>query len=257
MRKTLITIAVITLFSQQALAETKCNISLQHDLEVTPQQIQLSDDNKTLWRITPQGQLWIDNQAQTTNRQNQALLQRYQADIRSYAKDTAILVADAIELATDAVDQTLTELTGTTSAQFPAMKNALDDIRSSTDSIILKQGDNLYIRGSKLEQTKTMSAEFKGKIQQAVKESAGTMLLMAGQNMLNGEGSFEQRMNTFGQKMEQFGQNLEQRVSVQAKQLETRGQTLCQNLGKLNQTETELQQHFPALKKYDLIKVTP
>lgn len=233
-----------------AFADNSCSFSMQHDLEINPQYVILQQEKQELWRIDPTGQFWLDGKAVNPNRANRKLLQEYQQSVRQQTQQTVELVADALELAGTALDQVLTELTGLSLEQHPGVQQAMQQVRSSTEQIIIKDGSTLQIRGDKLSTLEqAFDKRFEEAVEQAITQSIGNILILAGKAMLGSEGSIEQRMETFSNRMEHFGEELGSRMEARAEVLEQRGEQLCEQFKKLEQLENRLQQHYPSMQK--------
>ncbi|WP_333608384.1 DUF2884 family protein [Arsukibacterium sp.] len=251
--KTLLMIGSL-LMAGQVNAHQQCQLQLNNDLLIEQQQVQLLSNNQPLWRINNDGQLWLDNQPVSTDADTRKLLQQYQQGVRQQAEETVYVVTEAMALAATAVEQVLTELTGKPLSKNKPMQQVLQNIQNSTDTIIVRRGEQLEIRGSQLQQLdKAFGPEFAAAIEQLVQESMGSILWQLGKAMMGGSGDFEQRMDAFGQRMEQFGEQLEQSMTAKADLLEQRGDALCQQLQQLEQLETAIQQRLPAMVQYDLV----
>ena len=234
-----------------------CNISFDKDLTINSSQVAMQDQGTELWRISDNGQLWLDGKAVETDSQTRALLQDYQAGIRSQTLETVALVEDALVLAADAVNSVLTELTGETLQQHPALQTALDKIRTTTAGVVERSGDTINVYGSRFDNIdQAFGPEFEQAIEEAVTSSMGSIFTIIGKAMASGEGTFEQRMEAFGQRMERFGEDLEARMDVQAQALEQRGDSMCTNLQQLDVLESQIQQAIPQMQQYDLIDVS-
>ena len=249
---------VLTSISTAVMAhdEHSCNVNFDKDLSINSQLVSMKDAGTELWRINNNGQLWLDGKAVTTDSNTQALLREYQAGIRTQTLETVALVEDALVLAADAVDSVLTELTGDSLQQHPALQTALDKIKTSTESIVVRSGDNIDIYGSRFDNLDdAFGAEFEQAIEEAVTNSMGSILMLVGKAMASGEGNFEQRMEAFGERMERFGEDLEARMDIKAQALEQRGDAMCSNLQALDTLESQIQQAIPQMQQYDLIEV--
>ena len=249
---------VLTSISTAVMAhdEHSCNVNFDKDLSINSQLVSMKDGSTELWRINSSGQLWLDGKAVTTDHDTQALLREYQAGIRTQTLETVALVEDALVLAADAVDSVLTELTGDSLQQHPALQTALDKIKTSTESIVVRSGDNIDIYGSRFDNLDdAFGAEFEQAIEEAVTHSMGSILMLVGKAMASGEGNFEQRMEAFGERMERFGEDLEARMDIKAQALEQRGDAMCSNLQALDTLESQIQQAIPQMQQYDLIEV--
>lgn len=235
---------------------SSCNVNFDKDLSINSQLVSMKDAGTELWRINNNGQLWLDGKAVTTDSNTQALLREYQAGIRTQTLETVALVEDALVLAADAVNSVITELTGDSMQDHPALQTALDKMKASTDSIVVRSGDNIDIYGSRFDSLdEAFGPEFEQAIEEAVTSSMGSIMMLVGKAMTSGEGNFEQRMQAFGERMERFGEDLEARMDTKSAALEQRGEAMCGHLQQLDTLENQIQQTIPQMQQYDLIDV--
>ena len=212
-----------------------CNINFDKDISITSELVSMKDAGTELWRINSNGQLWLDGRQVETDRDTQKLLKDYQAGVRTQTLETVALVEDALVLAADAVNSVLTELTGDTLDSHPSLQNAMDKIKTSTETVVKRNGDSVEIYGSRFDNIDdAFGEEFEQAIEEAVTSSMGSILMIVGKAMSSGEGNFEQRMEAFGEKMERFGEDLEARMESKAQLLEQRGDAMCANLQQLD-----------------------
>jgi len=236
--------------------EHSCNVNFDKDLSINSELVSMKDAGTELWRINSSGQLWLDGKAVTTDSNTQALLRDYQAGIRTQTLETVALVEDALVLAADAVNSVLTELTGDSLQQHPALQTALDKIKTSTESIVVRSGDTIDIYGSRFDNIdNAFGPEFEQAIEEAVTSSMGSIFTIIGKAMISGEGNFEQRMEAFGERMERFGEDLEARMDIKSSALEQRGDAMCANLQQLDVLESQIQQAIPQMQQHDLIEI--
>lgn len=258
MKRSLLASAVVLgTFSLNAMAHqnTHCNIEFENDLVINSSSVMLQDNGATLWQIDKDGQLTLNNKAVMVNNETRLLLRDYQAGIRSQTTDTIALVEDALIMASEALTTVVSELTGKTLDEYPAMQKALAKISDAANQVVVQDGDNTYLYGSRLENIdQAFGPEFEQAIEEAVSQSMGNIMMLVGKAMTSGEGSFEQRMEAFGQKMEKFGENLEAKMDIKAAALEQRGEAICSQVTKLDTLETRIQQQIPAMQQYDLFK---
>ncbi len=249
-----------TLFSSMALAhesDNNCSLELHDDLLIQGADVQLLRNETPLWRISDQGQLWINNQAVDTDAQTAALLQQYQAGLRSNAEDTVTLVADALGIASEALSRVMTQFDVDNGEAQANIDRALNKMRTNLDQIMLRSDNGIRINGSKMAGIDNgFDAEMSQAIEESVAEITGNALMLVGKAMSSGEGNFEQRMEAFGQKMDKFGDELEADMQVRGEQLEARGQQICSSLQQLDGLETQIQAKVPAMQQFDLIQVS-
>lgn len=249
---------VLTSLSGAVMAHdnTSCNVNFDKDLAISSAHVSMKDAGTELWRINDNGELWLQGKAVKTDNSTRVLLRDYQAGIRTQTLETVALVEDALVLAADAVNSVLTELTGDTLEQHPALQTAMDKIRASAAGVVKRDGDDIFIYGSRFDSIdEAFGPEFEQAIEQAVTQSMGSIFMIIGKAMASGEGTFEQRMEAFGERMERFGEDLEARMQSKSQLLEQRGDAMCANLQQLDALETQIQQLLPQMQQYDLIEV--
>jgi len=249
---------ILTSISTAVMAHdnSSCNVNFDKDLSINSQLVSMKDAGTELWRINNNGQLWLDGKAITTDSNTQALLREYQTGIRTQTLETVALVEDALVLAADAVNSVITELTGDSLQEHPALQTALDKMKAGTDSIVVRSGDTIDIYGSRFDNLdNAFGPEFEQAIEEAVTSSMGSIMMLVGKAMTSGEGNFEQRMQAFGERMERFGEDLEARMDTKSAALEQRGDAMCANWQQLDVLESQIQQAIPQMQQYDLIDV--
>lgn len=257
--KTLIATAIAASlsFSAFAVESQNCALQFKDDLVINPASVQLQRADQSLWLINSDGQLWLDGKAVTTDANTQQALQQYQQGLRGQAQETVLLVADALEMASDAISRVMTQFGSDNSGVQQGIDKSLAKLRGNLDQLVIKNGDEIRINGSKLHNADTeFSKEFEQAIESSMAEMTGSMLMMIGQAMSRGEGNFEQRMEQFGKEMEKFGEELEADMQSRGDALEQRGNAICQNLQQLDQLEQQIQQQVPAMTSYDLINTS-
>ncbi len=252
------TLSLSTLvYSNSAMAHSNhsCNIEFDKDLVISSRSVQLQDSGKTLWQISDEGQLTLHGKTVKVNNETRKLLRDYQAGIRHQTVETVALVEDALLMASEALTTVLNELTGKSLDDYPAMQQALAKINDAANQVVVQDGDNTYLYGSRLENIdQAFGPEFEQAIEEAVTQSMGSIMMLVGKAMTSGEGNFEQRMEAFGEKMEKFGENLEAKMDIKAAALEQRGDAICSQVTQLDALETQIQQQIPAMQQYDLFK---
>ncbi|MBV2130418.1 DUF2884 family protein [Arsukibacterium indicum] len=243
--------------SMNAMAHqnTHCNIEFDHDLVINSSSVMLQEQGATLWQIDKDGQLTLNGKTIMVNNDTRLLLRDYQAGIRSQTVETVALVEDALIMASEALTTVVSELTGKTLDEYPAMQQALTKISDAANQVVVQDGDNTYLYGSRLDNIdQAFGPEFEQAIEDAVSQSMGNIMMLVGKAMTSGEGSFEQRMEAFGQKMEKFGEELEAKMEFKAEALEQRGEAICSQVAKLDTLESRIQLQIPAMQQYDLFK---
>lgn len=256
--KTLIATALLSSISLSVAASSNnCSLQFKDDLVIAPQSVQLERADKQLWRINADGQLWLDNQKVSTDAKTTAALQQYQSGLRQQSKETILLVGDALQLASDAVGKVVAGFGVDNSQLKSSVDQAIGTLKTKIDHLVISNGDEIRINGSHMNQADgRLEAEFEQAMEQSMAQLTGAVMMTMGQAMMQGEGTFEQRMEKFGRKMETFGNEIEVEMESRGDALEQRGQAICHNLRQLDILERQIQAKVPQMAAYDLIDIT-
>jgi len=255
--KTLIATALLTSLSMSAAAADNCSLQFKDDLVIAPTSVHLERSEQQLWRINADGQLWLDNKKVSTDAKTTAALQQYQSGLRTQSKETVLLVGEALQLAADAVDKVVAGFGVENSQLKSSVDQAISGLKTKIDHLVISNGDEIRINGSHINQADgKLAAEFEQAMEQSIAQLTGAVMMTMGQAMMQGEGSFEQRMEKFGRKMETFGNEIEVEMESRGELLEQRGKVICQNLQQLDLLERQIQAAVPAMAAYDLIDTT-
>ena len=255
--KTLITTALFTALSLSATAADNCSLQFKDDLVITPNSVHLERAATQLWRINADGQLWLDNQKVRTDAKTTTALQQYQSGLRQQTQETVLLVGEALALASDAVGKVVAGF-GVDNRQLQSsVDQALSGLKTKIDHLVIANGDEIRINGSNINQPDgQLAAEFEQAMQQSIAQLTGAVMMTMGQAMMQGEGTFEQRMEKFGRKMETFGNEIEVEMESRSDAIELRGKAICRNLQQLDGLERQIQAAVPQMAAYDLIDTT-
>ncbi len=245
---------VMLLASGLSYASGQCALTLQDDLKVSPSVVSIQRGEQELWRIDTKGQLWLAQQKTNSNAQTQQQLKAYQQGIRTQVTASAALMDDSLQLARSVLDKNVQSVTGLSLAENPELQQPVEQLEQQLNQLVQRQGDTIYVYGSQLRSAdKNLAKEAEQKIQQAVARISGQMMLTLGQNALQSPGTATEKMQSFRTKMQNFGSQLKADMQKNSKNLQQRGQQICQQLKTLDQLEQQIQQQIPAMSPYDLI----
>jgi len=257
------TAIAVTLFSAAAFsgtvaAKSQCSLQFNDDLLINQQEVQLQRAEKSLWRISKDGALWINDASVDTDTQTRQQLAQYQAGLRQSAADTVVLVTDAAELASTAITRVIQQFGVDGTEQQRRIDQSLQSMRTSINKMINQDGETIRIYGSKLTHLdQGFADELSAAAEQSMQDVAGNVLIMVGQALTSHDGNFEQRMAAFSQDMDQFSEQLDAELEQQSSALEQRGQQICSQLQQLDQLEQQIQAQVPAMAAHDLINNDP
>ena len=249
-----ICVGSLLLVSSLTYASDQCALTLQDDLKVSPSFVSIQRGEQELWRIDTKGQLWLAQQKTASTADTQQHLKAYQQGIRTQVTASAALMDDSLQLARSVLDQNVQATTGMSLAENPELLEPVEQLEQQLNQLVQRQGDTIYVYGSQLRSAdKNLAKEAEQKIQQAVARISGQMMLTLGQNALQSPGSATEKMQSFRTKMQSFGSQLKADMQKNSKNLQQRGQQICQQLKTLDQLEQQIQQQIPAMSPYDLI----
>ncbi len=254
---------VSTLLSYQVWAEGKadqisfsgsssqCEVTLNYDVAVEPNKLVISKAQNELYRIELD-KLYVDGTEVALNAQQQQLVTQYATEVSKQLPEVIDLIHDAVDMATTTVSAILTPMFGdSVGAKVDTMMASLSE---RVDKEAYQQGDHFYLGATESSLEETFGKEFEREIEQLVQSSIGSLMMVLGSEMMNGDGeSFEQKMQAFSNKMEKMGQDIEVQLKQQSQDLEQRADTLCENFQQLAVLEKQLREQIPQLDKYPLL----
>lgn len=234
--------------SHKNYSDQSCNVNLEHSVKVTPQYIQVLNDQQSLYRITSDSELFIDGKEISLTPRQQELVEQYHALIQELAPQVAELVTQGLALANEAITTLFSEIFGDDQKMQQKLQIISDKFEQRLAPLINQQEGEYYLSKEHVDAAgDDLGEELEQEVKQLMKDSAGQMLMFIGKMMMMEDGDlngFEQRMEQFGRDMELKGQNIEQQANQ-----------MCAQLEQLESLETELQQSIPQLADYDLVKI--
>jgi hypothetical protein len=242
--------------NQVMVQDEACNFSIQHDLHVAEHEVVLRDNQDELWRVSRNGQLFVNGSQADTSRHQTRLLQQYHQGIYSQSQDLVFVVAEALDIANFAVSSVFNELLGgDADSQINKLQQAISD---ELDTIVQEQGEYLVIRGSELDAFgNNLDSVINEEMEALIAESMGSVLMQVGKAMMFGSGSMDERMESFETRMESMGERVEAEVEARAEQLEARAEGMCEQVQALADIEVELSKDFSVFKDYPLFERAP
>lgn len=255
--------ALVTAAEQVTLhsnSEFQCSVNLNHQARISPTKLELAseDEKETLsYNLETPELLAINSETLTLTTDQQILMQRYQAGLHQSARDIHAITIDAIDIAIEGLGIALSTLAGEDHPDTLEFWEAASELRKQTEKRLLS-ADDTYVIGNDwdghtgLEIEKAVNElvenELGPRIEKLATASAGTIAWHALKAVFTGGRSIERDAEAAAEKA---GERVEQR----AEKLEWYADTLCQNLVKLDMTETELQESIPQTKRWNFIEL--
>ncbi|MBY6186377.1 YggN family protein [Marinobacter hydrocarbonoclasticus] len=230
-----------------------CDLSLNYDIELNREQLIVSDEGNTLYKIRGD-QLWVRGEAISLDSSQRQLVRDYHAEMERQLPKVIELAGDALNLAGRALDAVFTEL-----SEFGLDPNQGSEIMESIERKVnasMRTEDGGYRLGANSMDTfgDELDQALESEIEEVVSQSVGGMLVALGQAMTEGDSSdFEQRMEDFGSRMERMGERIESEMDAQAQVLEERATELCEEWMVLDELEQQMQRTIPEMAEFDLV----
>lgn len=251
--KTLIATGLVLASTSVFAHDNSCDINLRGGVEITPQAITFYQHKKTLYTITAQNQLVIDHQTVALTAEQQTLVNQYQQKIRTVVPEIGKIAVEGVELAMNGVSIAFNKLLGDNNDVASDINTELADIKTKLEQKFAS-GGRIYLDEDGINGEELLGDDFdeviEQKVEAAIKDSMGSLLIAVGQQMLSSGGD----MDEFEAKMENFGDEIEQQIEAKANVLEHKADALCEQVVQIDALETQLQQQISQFPKQDLIR---
>lgn len=255
----IITLAALTSFgiSTPVLAhENDCNVELDGNILYEQGVLTVDMDNGSTMTITPDHNLSVNGEAMNLDREQQRWVSDYYTHIDTAIPMSVSIATDGLELAATAVNEVFGELFGVDNDVVSDFNTMFADMSDELDATFYDGNGNIRINSREVEQKDWMEggweAEFEDRVQTAISQSMGKILVALGTQMMWEGGD----MQSFESKMERFGESIEARVEAQAEAIEIKADDLCRVLAEAEEAETNMQRYIPGLDGLNLMDVT-
>lgn len=256
--KTKLAIALTALLSSSAMAHDhghsnsysndSCNVNLEHSVKVTPDNIQVLDGQKLLYRITDDSKLFVAGEQLSLTDEQRELVEQYHALIQELAPKVAELVSQGLALAHEAITTVFGEMFGDDAQMQQKIEVITEKFEQRLAPLINQNEGEYYLSKDHIDAAgDDLGNEIEQEVEELVKASAGQMLMFIGKMMMSGD----QDLSDFEQRMEQFGQDME----LKGRDIEQQANQMCEQMERLESLESKMQQSIPKLAGFDLVKV--
>lgn len=233
------------LLSASAMAYEECEVKLLNDFRVSSQFLQVSSDAMQHYEIREEGYLSVHGKEVALTGQQRALAEEYAGEVAALASQWIELVSTTLGVVGVALETALEQVFGENSpaaakagAAVAQAKQKFEDLAKSEDGVYSLTAQDYNNLGD------TLSEE----IETAVQASMGSLFHELGHAMLDGEGSFEERMAAFGRRMEVMGAEFEHL----GQSLAETGEVLCTQVKAIQKLERKVAKKIPEVADYPL-----
>jgi hypothetical protein len=230
-----------------------CDLQIDRDVTVTPTYLRVFEDNKTLYKISKDGELWVRGKPVEMTEEQRRLGSQYVESMHTLVPELTTLVSETLSITGDSLNLAFTSAFGEESKIGEKLQESLHLAKVQFDEAVAASGDEYTIsREGMAGFEEAFGEDFEESIESVVSESLGSVFMTLGKAMVSGDGNFEQRMEAFGERMERMGEKLELDMEDMAHNLEARGESLCEGFAKVDELENQLQAGIPALASIGL-----
>ncbi|MCM2680068.1 DUF2884 family protein [Echinimonas agarilytica] len=252
MRQTLIT--ALTLFVSTSSLAFECVVNLDMDVAMTPQQIELRNDESVHVIIQP-SQLIIDEREIDLNAASTQLLSKYDQQLRQLVPTAIGIAEDGLEIGLSAAD-TVMQGFGSSAQQQDEFNALTRTLRDNLTQQFSHDGNRYYLGAiSEGELGEELSTSIENVVEKALMIGLSSTFHQIGDLFDSDKGDFDQQMSDFGQRMEAMADQIDQQVSPQKEQLIQRAESLCHQALELKTTQDLLIKEVPQLSSYQLISL--
>lgn len=260
--KTLIATAILvasTSISTNAFAHSiqhdNCDVEMNAGIKINTDVIEFSKNDKVLYTIEGESNLMINNESIYLSTEQEDLITQYSNSIRAVVPEVKGLAIEGIAMATEGVNMAFDELLGPGNDVGAELTNELNKISVEIqDKFSIEKGINLdedgKIAGDFLDDE--FEQRLESTIENAVKNSMGSLMMAVGQEMLFSGGD----MDAFETRMENFGQQIEHQMESRGLAIEQRANSLCSSIQAIDVIESQLQQEIDVLADFDVLTVS-
>jgi hypothetical protein len=249
--KTLIATTVL-LASSTAYAHDNCDVDIHGGIKISPTAISFYQHKNELYSIHADQQLWIKGEQISLTEQQQSLVTDYASQIRHLIPEIRSVALDGIDIAMEGVGLAFDELLGKNNDAGSKITEQLSIIKQEI-AYRFDQEQTIYFDENGIDGGDFLGKDFENRlesvIEQAVKESMGSLLIAVGQQMLFSGGD----MDAFEAKMEKFGEQMEHKMEAKGEKIVFRAEQLCQAVVKIDRLEQQIGQQFKPLAEVNVI----
>ncbi|GAA0853986.1 YggN family protein [Aliiglaciecola litoralis] len=252
MKKTLI--AASLLVSTSGAMAHQCDVNIEGNVSLVNNVLTVTTEEQDVIAITAGETLRVNGKSVVLNAEQQQWMSSYYNGIYQAVPAVAEIALDGVAIASSAVTEVFGGLLGTDSNAVDKIQYKLDEIRDKIQTKFYAQDGSIQLQSTHFSDGELFGAQWEDDFEEAIEEvvssSIGHLMVAIGQQLIfgDGDGSFEQRMET-------FGEDIERKVEAQAAVIEEKADALCYQMVDIDKAENQLQASLSELSGLDLISV--
>jgi hypothetical protein len=233
--------------------DSACEVSLNYGVVVTGKQIRVLDEGgRAVYQINHPAQLIVKGQWITLNPDQTEQLTELSAGIHQVVPKMILLANEGVELAIETIEQVYGGLIKDDKSQKKLQKS-LHRVQMSVKEKFVRANDNFYMGPGSLEQVNDLvDRELEEQLEEAMSTSVGGILSAIGGLVANGEGS-EEKIAAIAKQLESVGEDISQNVGPKAETLKLKAQWFCSKFKELDIAEDKLRASINELNPYNVL----
>ena len=229
-----------------------CSLDLPQEIRIDPDLIRIAAKDDSELIVKSDHTVYLRGKRLAISDSQRPLVREYDAHIREMVPVIIDITLEGVEIGLTTAAQVLHALTNSEPPDelVEALKNISEDVAMR----MRRDEDVYYVKGGDISGLADVMAELKPEIESAIRDSVGEMIKGTGRAIVREEGSFLDAVTSFGNRMARYSTEVERNVSKRVQTLEVQADELCLEARELDQVESDLQEEFPALRSFDLVR---
>jgi len=231
---------------------SQCQMGFEHGVLISPEQIRILEQDRTVYQVNFDQQLFIQGELQTLSPQDQKVLQKYSHGLRKVVPQVVAIAVDSVELGLSAIENLLAGVG--TSSQQEEWKALVRESTYQLMSRFIRSGEHFYLAPQSLhEMDAFLHGELRDNLNQLAKNTVGAVWEALRDALRHTDDNFEQAEQGDLKPVEKLVEKINMGLDAKAEELESKSALFCQRLQALDRIETELQQRIPGLAQFDVV----
>lgn len=252
-----ISVTCASLLSASVFAQNdyniNCDTNITSELAFANNKLMVKSTKQEDIVFTANGMVVVDGKTLTLSDEEKKLAQRYFTDIEASIPMVVDITVEALQITNMALTEVFKGLLGPQSQLPQTLSVRINDVSTAIKSHVYQDPNSLTFNSAYLKEDLGLGTELDEEIdkikEEIITSVMGQVIMAIGKSMLSGDGNFAD----LEARMETLGTDIEKKAEVLAKGLEDKSNALCDNIKRLDATETQLSS-IPQLQYLDTIQ---
>jgi len=245
---------LFAVFVWPAMAASQCQMGFKRGVLISPEQIRVLEQDRTLYQVNLDQQLFIQGELQQLSPADQLVLKKYSYGLRKVVPQVVGIAVDSVELGLSAIENLLAGVG--TSSQQEEWQALMRESTYQLMSRFIRSGEHFYLAPQSLrEMDAFLHGELRDNLNKLAKNTVGAVWEALRDALRHTDDNFEQTERGDLKPVEKLDEKINMGLDAKAEELESKSALFCQRLQELDKIETELQQRIPGLAQLDVVTV--